>query len=80
VAAAKAHETKLLTFLRENRISSARVEKAAGMNRQNMTKLKWGKTAPRLSTMRRVLGGIRQVTGRPVRMEEIFDLEPPSAS
>jgi len=72
--------TKLLTFLRENGIASVRVEEAAGLSRQNMTKLKWGRTDPRLSTMRRVLGGIRQVTHRPVRMEEIFDLEPRSGT
>jgi predicted transcriptional regulator len=78
VAEANARETKLLTFLRENRIPSVRVEEAAGLSRQNMTKLKWGKTDPRLSTMRRVLGGVREVTGRAVRMEEIFDLEPTS--
>ncbi len=71
--------TRLLIYFRENGIVSARVEEATGMNRPNMTKLKWGRMDPRLSTMRRVLGGVRQVTGRPVRMEEIFDLEPESA-
>jgi len=70
----------LLRFFRANGIVSARVEAAIPMSRQNMTKLKWGKIDPRLSTMRRVLGGVRQVTGQPVRMEELFDLEPESTT
>ncbi len=69
-------ESRLRAFLRGNRIPSARVEKAAGISRQFMTRLKSGKTDPRLSTMRRVLGGVRRATGRPVSMDEIFDLEP----
>ncbi|HEV7922834.1 MAG TPA: hypothetical protein VGR02_18775 [Thermoanaerobaculia bacterium] len=40
-----------------------------------MTRIKRGGDL-RLSTMRRILSGVRRVAGRAVEMNEIFDLDP----
>ena len=68
-------KTRLQEFLDRETLTSAQLEAATGISRQGMTKIRAGQDL-RLRTMRRILDGARRLTGRNVRMEELFDLEP----
>jgi predicted transcriptional regulator len=67
--------TKLQRFLDSEGISSAAIEKRSGIARPTLYHIRLGRDV-RLSTMRRILRSIRKESGREVRMEEIFEIEP----
>lgn len=73
-----AGKTLLQTFLDANGFTSAQLERQIAMARPTMSRIRRGSDL-RLSTMKRILAGVRQLSNRPVRMEEIFDLEPASS-
>jgi|tagenome__1003787_1003787.scaffolds.fasta_scaffold18736869_1 hypothetical protein len=68
-------KSRLQSWLAGNGFTSASLEVAIGMSRQGMTKIRGGADL-RLSTMRRILRGARQIAKRDVQMGELFDLEP----
>lgn len=67
--------TRLQAFMNAESMTSAELEIAIPMARQTMGRIRSGSDL-RLSTMRRILAGIRPVAGRRVEMQEIFNLEP----
>jgi predicted transcriptional regulator len=67
--------TKLQGFLSAEGISSSAIERRSGIARPTLYQIRQGRDV-RLSTMVRVLRAIRAETGRRVRMEEIFDIDP----
>jgi predicted transcriptional regulator len=71
----RSEATQLRRFLKANGLKSAQVEREVPISRQTMTRIKRGGDL-RLSTMRRILSGVRRVAGRAVEMNEIFDLDP----
>jgi predicted transcriptional regulator len=74
-AARRRVTTKLQRFLLAECISSAAIEKRSGIARPTFFQIRAGRDV-RLSTMVRVLRAVRQETGRRVRMEDIFDIDP----
>lgn len=72
--------TRLQVFLDANHIVAARLEAEAGLSRQHLRRVRQGQDI-RLSTARRILRALRQITGRKVAADEIFnfDLEEPAA-
>ena len=66
--------TRLQSFLDAEGLTSARLESEAGISRQAMTKIRGGSDVRR-KTMIRILAAARRLTGRLVRMEELFDLD-----
>jgi predicted transcriptional regulator len=69
--------TKLQAYLDEHRIPASAIEKESGIPRASFRKLRQGRD-PRLSTMWRVLRAVRVAGSATARMEDLFDLEPPS--
>lgn len=67
--------TPLQRWLDANGFSAAHLAKEIEMPRQSLQQIREGRDC-RLSTARRVLGGFRRLARRPVRMSEIFGLEP----
>jgi predicted transcriptional regulator len=67
--------TRLQAFLETNHLRTADLVAKSGLSRQGVLRIRKGSNL-RLSTMRQVLAGVRLLTGRAVRMEEVFDLEP----
>jgi predicted transcriptional regulator len=67
--------TRLQRFLVAEGISSAAIEKRTGIARPSFFQIRTGRDV-RLSTMVRILRAVREETGRHVRMEEIFDVDP----
>ena len=71
-------KTRLQDWLDQNGFQSVQLEAATGICRQSMTKIR-GRREFHLRTMRRILRGARKLAGRPVQMQELFDLEPDEA-
>ena len=71
--------SRLQDWLRRNGFSSADLEKEVAICRQSMTRIRRGADV-RYRTMLRILRGCRRLARRDVRMEEIFDLDPDSAT
>lgn len=67
--------TRLQRFLDAEGLTSAKLEKETNISRQAMTKIRAGQDVRR-KTMLRILAGVRALTRRAVRMEEIFELDP----
>jgi len=67
--------TRLQAFIKKERIESVQLENAIPIARQTMGRTRRGGDL-RLSTMRRILAGVRAVVGRRVSMDEIFSPEP----
>ena len=69
--------TLLQAFLTRNGIPAVRIAREAAASPRQMTR--W-RQQPRpnigLGQMIRILRAARRITGMPVRMEELFDLEP----
>lgn len=67
--------TRLQGFLVAEGISSSAIEGRSGIARPMLYQIRKGRDI-RLSTMIRILRAVRAETGRRVRMEEIFDIDP----
>src|SRR5437879_2790541 len=67
--------TPLQAFLDANGLTSVQVEAEAKISRQTMTKIRGGRDVRR-KTMLRILGAVRRLTGRKIKMQEIFNLDP----
>lgn len=67
--------TRLQHWLNANGFTSAQLEKASGIARQSMTKIRAGADT-RKRTMLRILAAARTLKGPEVQMSELFDLEP----
>ncbi len=70
-----ARPTKLQRFLEAEGIRAAAIERRSGMSRPTFLRVRKGRDV-RLSTMIRILRAIRQETGRRVRMDELFEIDP----
>lgn len=68
--------TLLQAYLNRNGIPAAWVEKEGPFARETLRRWRLGEVEMRRKQMVRVLGTLRRITRRPVRMEEIFDLDP----
>lgn len=66
--------TRLQSFLVTEGLTSAQLEKEAGISRQAMTKIRAGSDVRR-RTMLRILIAARTLTGRQVAVEELFELD-----
>lgn len=66
---------RLQQWLDAHRFTSAQLEAVTKISRQSMTRIRGGKDV-RLSTMRRIQAGASRLAERPVRMEELWDLDP----
>jgi hypothetical protein len=69
-------KTFIPEFLKEERLTSAQLERASRTSRQAMTQIRAGRDV-RLSTMHRILAGARREARRAVEMKELWDLNPP---
>lgn len=67
--------TRLQMWLNENGFTSAELEEVTRICRQTMTKIRAGGDV-RKKTMIRIARGAGVLAGRPVRMDELFDLDP----
>ena len=67
--------TRLQHFLDVGRITAAAIERRSGIARPTFYQIRKGRDV-RLSTMIRILKALRAETGRRIRMEEIFDIDP----
>lgn len=68
--------TKLQSYLDREGIPAAWVEKEGGFARETFRRWRSGEVEMRRKQMVRVLGALQRLTEKPVRMEEIFDLDP----
>lgn len=67
--------TKLQKFLDANGLTSVQLESVTGISRPSMSRIRAGGDVRR-KTMLRILDGARTLVRDPVRMDELFDLEP----
>lgn len=68
-------DTVLQRWLSVHGFTSAELERAAAVGRQQMTKIRQGADLRR-KTMIKICRGASLLIGRPVRMDELFDLDP----
>jgi len=68
----------LQKWLDDNDFTSAELEQKTGICRQTMTKIRAGSDL-RKKTMIRIARGATTLAGRPVRIDEVFDLDPYSS-
>ena len=71
---ARPKNSRLQRFLDAEGLTSAALEEKTGIARQSMAKIRAGRGV-RIETMRRILRGVRELTGRAVTMNEIFDID-----
>ena len=71
-----APQTKLQAYLDRERIPAAWVEKEGRFARETFRRWRLGEVEMRRKQMVRVLGALQRITKKPIRMEEIFDLDP----
>lgn len=69
-------KTLLQLYLDRNGITSAKVEREAHVSRRQMARWRLATSDIRLRQMIRILRALRSITAKPVRMDEVFDLEP----
>jgi hypothetical protein len=70
-------KTRLQVWLDTQGLTSAQLEAVTGICRQTMTRIRAGSDV-RWKTMLRLLRGARLLTGEPIRMDDLFDLDPES--
>ena len=69
-------KTKLQAYLDREGIPAAWVEKKGGFARETFRRWRSGGVEMKRKQMVRVLGALQRITQKPIRMEEIFDLDP----
>lgn len=67
--------TRLDSFIRENRLKPARIAREARVSRQQILKLRKGLASARISTAVRLTLACTRLLGRPVALDELFDVE-----
>jgi predicted transcriptional regulator len=72
---ARMARTRLQAFLDANGFTSAQLEATTSIARQTMTRIRAGRDL-RLSTMLRILQGVRRIANWRVQIHEIFDVDP----
>lgn len=65
---------RIQEWLRKEGLSSAQLEAASDTRRTTMQKIRAGRDV-RLSTIKKVLKGAREVSNRQVAVEELFDFD-----
>lgn len=74
--AAPGAKTRLQQYLDRKGIPAARVEREGPFSRETLRRWRLGEGDIRRKHMVRVLGTLQRITREPVRMEDIFDLDP----
>jgi hypothetical protein len=69
-------KTLLQAYLERNGIPAARLEREGPFARETLRRWRLGEVEMRRKQMVRVLGALQRITNKPVRIEEIFDLDP----
>lgn len=67
------YDTPLDRLLVREELRPALVARKAGITRQGFLSLRAGLRSPRVSTVRKVIAALRQLTGKPIRVSSLFD-------
>ena len=67
--------TKIDTFLEKNGISTVALADKAGLSRQHLIRIRLGQCAsPGLAIVRAIVVALRSLTGKRVRVEDLFEI------
>ena len=68
--------TRLERYIRARRLRIREVEKTTGINRNVMLRYRRGEASPTLPTIRRILEGLRRLSGNPgLKTNDLFPLD-----
>ncbi|HYI12673.1 MAG TPA: hypothetical protein VEK57_26720 [Thermoanaerobaculia bacterium] len=67
------YDTPLERLLEREELRPALVARQAGITRQAFLSVRAGRASPRVSTIRKVIAALRQLTGKPIRVSNLFD-------
>jgi predicted transcriptional regulator len=68
--------TRLEAFITVNKVGLAELESKCGLSRTCLYQLRLGIGNPRLSNIAAVVCALRDITQRPVEVDEVFEIAP----